>query len=149
MDSCVKRDSFELFVGDETTLQQDYALKRGPWSPAGQKIHRVCFGDHQKRISYGALSDNHRYFLQEKESNGPTFIKFANKLFRLCDKVAAVMGGASRHRTKAFKKFVKEDRSRLRIMYLPTGCPELGAIEERWHQVKIQPFMYEHHEHIS
>ena len=27
--------------------------------------------------------------------------------------------------------------------------PELGAIEERRHQLKIQPFMYEHHEHVS
>ena len=38
---------------------------------------------------------------------------------------------------------------RLQIMYLPTGCPELSAIEECWHQLKIQPFMYEHHEHVS
>ena len=34
-------------------------------------------------------------------------------------------------------------------MYLPTGCPELGAIEECQHQLKSQPFMYEYHEHIS
>ena len=45
--------------------------------------------------------------------------------------------------------FVKENSHRLRIMYLPTGCPELSAIEECWHQLKIQPFMYEHHEHVS
>ena len=29
------------------------------------------------------------------------------------------------------------------------SCPELSAIEECWHQLKIQPFMYEHHEHVS
>ena len=28
-------------------------------------------------------------------------------------------------------------------------CPELGAIEECWHQSRIRPFMYEHHEHVS
>ena len=53
------------------------------------------------------------------------------------------------HKTKAFKEFVKENSHRLRIMYLPTGCPELRAIEECWHQLKIRPFMYEYHEHIS
>ena len=83
------------------------------------------------------------------------------------------MDAASRHRTKDLKEFVKENSHRLQIMYLPagcpelgaievlpfcldggalqlpTGCPELGAIEECWHQLKIQPFMYERHEHVS
>ncbi len=59
------------------------------------------------------------------------------------------MDAASQHRTKEFKEFVKENSHRLRIMYLPTGCLELSAIEECWHQLKIQPFMYEYHERIS
>ena len=59
------------------------------------------------------------------------------------------MDGASQHKTKDFKEFVKENSHRLRIMYLPTGCPEFNAIEECWNQLKIQPFMYEYHEHIS
>ena len=67
----------------------------------------------------------------------------------LGDKVALIMDAASQHRTKDFKEFVKENHRRLRIMYLPTGCPELSAIEECWHQLKIQPFMYDYYEHIS
>ena len=147
--SCVKRDGFEMYVQDETILTHDYVTKRGPWSPVGQKILRVYFGDHQRRIIYGAISDSHQYFLQKKKFNGSTFLKFVKKLLELCDKVAIVMDAASQHRTKEFKKFVKANSSRLRIMYLPTGCPEFSAIEEYWHQLKIQPFMYEHHEHVS
>ena len=64
-------------------------------------------------------------------------------------KIAIIMDGASQHKTKAFKEFVKENSHRLQIMYLPTGCPEFGAIEECWHQLKIQPFMYEYHEYVS
>ena len=59
------------------------------------------------------------------------------------------MDAASQHRTKELKEFVKENNYRLRIMYLPTECPELSAIEECRHQLKIQPFMYKHHEHVS
>ena len=59
------------------------------------------------------------------------------------------MDGASQHKTKDFKEFVKENRHRLWIMYLPTGCPGFNAIEACWNQLKIQPFMYEYHEHIS
>ncbi len=59
------------------------------------------------------------------------------------------MDVASQHKTIKFKKFVKENNSRLRIMYLSTGCPEFSAIEECWHQLKIQPFMYEYHVHVS
>ena len=147
--SCVKRDGFELYVQDETMLLQDHVPKRGPWSPRGQRVFQVYFGDHQRRVIYGAISDSHQYFLQEKKFNGSTFLKFVKKLLERSYKTAVVMDAASQHRTKELKKFVKENSHRLRIMYLPTGCPELSAIEECWHQLKIQPFMYEHHEHVS
>ena len=130
-------------------LLQDHVPKRGPWSPGGQKVFQIYFGDHQRRVIYGAISDSHQYFLQEKKFNGSTFLKFVKKLLERSYKTAVVMDAASQHRTKELKKFVKENSHRLRIMYLPTGCPELGAIEECWHQLKIQPFMYEYHEHIS
>ena len=147
--SCVKRDDFELHVIDETILLHDYVPKRGPWSPKGQKVLRTYFGDHQRRVIYGAISDSHQYFLQKKKFDGPTFLKFVKKLLERSDKAAIVMDGASQHKTKDFKEFVKENRHRLRIMYLPTGCPEFNAIEACWNQLKIQPFMYEYHEHIS
>ena len=66
--SCVKRDSFELYVMDETILLQDYVSKRGPWLPKGQKVLQVYFRDHQRRVIYGATSDSHQYFLQKKNS---------------------------------------------------------------------------------
>ena len=147
--SCVKRDGFELYMQDETMLLQDHVPKRGPWSPMGQKVLQTYLGDHQRRVIYGAISDSHQYFLQEKKFNGSTFLKFVKRLLELSDKAALIMDAASQHRTKEFKEFVKENRHRLRIMYLPTGCPELSAIEECWHQLKIQPFMYEYHEHVS
>ena len=65
--SCVKRDGFELYVMDETILLHDYVPKRGPWSPKGQKVLRTYFGDHQRRVIYGAISDSHQYFLQKKK----------------------------------------------------------------------------------
>ncbi len=115
----------------------------------GSKNIQSIFWRHRRRIIYGAISDSHQYFLQKKKFNGSTFLKFVKKLLELSDKVAIVMDAASQHKTKTFKKFVKENSSRLRIMYLPTGCPEFSAIEECWHQLKIQPFMYERHEHVS
>ena len=147
--SCVKRDGFEMYVMDETILLQDYVPKRGPWSPRGQKVLQIYFGDHQRRVIYGAISDLRQYFLQGKKFDGSTFLKFVKKLLELSDKVALIMDAASKHRTKDFKEFVKENHHRLRIMYLPTGCPELSAIEECWHQLKIQPFMYDYYEHVS
>ena len=135
---CVKRDGFELYVQDETMLLQDQVPKRGPWSPRGQKVFQIYFGDHRRRVIYGVISDSHQYFLQEKKFNGSTFLKFVKKLLERSDKTVIVMDAASQHRTKAFKEFVKENSHRLRIMYLLTGCPELSAIEECWHQLKIQ-----------
>ena len=147
--SCIKRDGFEMYVMDETILLQDYVPKRGPWSSKGQKVLQTYFGDHQRRVIYGAISDLHQYFLQGKKFDGSTFLKFVKRLLELSGKVVLIMDAASQHRTKEFKEFVKENRHRLRIMYLPTVCPEFNAIEECWHQLKIQPFMYDYYEHIS
>ena len=113
------------------------------------KVFQIYFEDHQRRVIYGAISDSHQYFLQEKKFNGSTFLKFVKKLLGRIYKTAVVMDAASPHRTKDLKEFVKENSHRLRIMYLSTGCSELSVIEECWHQLKIQPFMYEHHEHVS
>ena len=88
-------------------------------------------------------------FSTGKKFDGSTFLKFVKKLLERSGKAAIAVDAASQHRTKEFKEFVKDNSYRLQIMYLSTGCPELGAIEECWHQLKIQPFMYEYHEHVS
>ena len=65
--SCVKRDGFELYMQDETMLLQNHVPKRGPWSPRGQRVFQVYFGDLRRRVIYGAISDSHQYFLQKKK----------------------------------------------------------------------------------
>ena len=128
--SCAKRDGFEMYIQNETMLLQNHVPKLGPRSPRGQRIFQVYFGDHRRRVIYGAISDSHQYFLQEKKFDGSTFLKFVKKLLERSDKTAIVMDATSQHRTKEFKEFVKENSHRLRIMYLPAECPELSAIEE-------------------
>ena len=76
-------------------LLQDHVPKRGPWSPKGQRVFQVYFGDHQRRAIYGAISDSHWYFLQEKKFNGSTFLKFVKKLLERSDKAAIAMDAAS------------------------------------------------------
>ena len=88
--SCVKRDNFELHVIDETILLHDYVPKRGPWSPKGQKVLRTYFGDHQRRVIYGAISDSHQYFLQKKKT-----VRRFSSLSKNC---YIVMDGASQHK---------------------------------------------------
>ena len=134
---------------DETMLLQNHVPKRGPWSPRGQRVFQVYFGDLRRRVIYGAIPDSHQYFLQKKKFNGSTFRRFVKRLLELSDKAAIAMDAASQHRTKAFKEFVKENSRRLQIMYLPTGCHELSTIEECRRQLKTQSFMYEYHEHVS
>ena len=73
--SCAKRDGFEIYAVDETMLLQNHVPKRGPWSPKGQKVLQIYFGDHQILVIYGAVSDSHQYFLQGKKFDGSTFLK--------------------------------------------------------------------------
>ena len=135
--SCVKRDGFELYVIDETILLHDYSKARsmvtkGPESTADLFWGSLETGNLRYNIGFTSV------FFTEKKS---TFLKFVKKLLERSDKAAIAMDGASQHKTKDLKEFVKENTHRLRIMYLPAECPELSAIEECWHQLKIQPFM--------
>ena len=72
---CIKRDGFELYIQDETMLLQDHVPKRGLWSLRGQKVLQTYFGDHQRSVIYGTISDSHQYFLQEKNSTARRFSK--------------------------------------------------------------------------
>ena len=118
-------------------------VAHGPKSIANLSWRSSKAGNLRCNIGFASV------FSTGKKFNGSMFLKFVKRLLELSDKAALIMDAASQHRTKEFKEFVKENRHRLRIMYLPTGCPELSAIEECWHQLKIQPFMYEYHEHVS
>ena len=123
--------------------------KSGPWSPKGQKIHVVYDRRHQKRVIYGSISSNDKFFMRAKKFDGPTFLKYVKKMVKVKGKVALILDQAPQHRTKDFKQFVEENPDKIRVLYLPTGTPELNAIEELWRQLKSQPFMYEYYEDID
>ena len=57
---CVKRDGFELYMQDGTTLLQDRVPKRGPWSPRGQSISDLFWrspetGDLRRNIGFAPV----------------------------------------------------------------------------------------------
>jgi len=46
------------------------------------------------------------------------------------------MDGASQHRTKDVRSFVADHHGTVRVMCLPAGTPEPGAMEQYWHRAK-------------
>ena len=88
-------------------LLLNHVPKIGPWSPRGQRIFQVYFGDHQILVIYGVVSDSHQYFLQGKKFDGSMFLKFVKKLLESGYKIAIIIDGTSQHKTNTFKEFVK------------------------------------------
>jgi len=46
------------------------------------------------------------------------------------------MDGAPQHRTKDVRRFIADHPGAVRVMYLPAGTPEQGAMEQYWHRAK-------------
>ena len=60
------------------------------------------------------------------------------------------MDASSVHTAGAVQKYLAAGQNRdIKVMYLPTATPELGAIEEYWHQAKRDILVSEYYATIG
>ena len=72
----------------------------------------------------------------DKNANTEEFIKFCEMLLRLFGKLALRVDNASYHKSKKFRKFLRKNRDRLRVNYLPEYTPALSVSETEMGPIK-------------
>ena len=96
-------------------------------------------GSHQRTCLFGALCIDGRQFFRQYESfNQYSFLdyliqmqkKFGGKLILFIDRAR------QHYRSKMVRKYIKNRRDVLKVIYFPKGSSEFNAVEECWRQGK-------------
>ena len=84
-----------------------------------------------------ALVEAAMYIMRaEKNANTAEFIRFCEMLLNLVDKAVIWVDNARYHKSKRFEKYLEENRSRLRVIYLPEYTPDLAVAETAMGPIK-------------
>jgi len=135
--SRLKREGFVTAVMDESIFVSTPSKGRKYWSPVGEPVTVPYDGRRPKTAACGAMTaDGRRFFRTYDRSGGRTFLRYLMEMCGHYGRVLVVMDGAPQHRTRDVKDFVADHPDAVRVMYLPAGTPEPGAIEQYRHQAK-------------
>lgn len=126
-----------LFCEDESTFLYD-SISRRVWVLKGMEYRRKVTGSHQKVHAYGFLSeDGKRMFTLRNNLNAEEFLKVLSKFLHKFKRAILILDKAPWHKkSKKVKRYLKKHRRELKIIWFPTGCPEMNPIEECWRQAK-------------
>jgi transposase len=128
---------WKIFAGDEFSVNLQVKASR-VWAKRGSK---PLFPMHTKSAKVnviGALNNITGKVLTTicQKIDKFAFLKFLKKLLRYYKKVFLIIDNASWHHAKIIRKFVKENKHRLKIEYFPAYSPEYNPSEQCWKSVK-------------
>ena len=126
-----------LFCEDESTFLYD-SISRKVWVLKGKEYRRLVTGSHKKVHAYGFLSENgKKMFTLRNNLNAKEFLKVLSKFLHKFKRVILILDKAPWHKkSKKVQKYLKKHRRELKIIWFPTGCPEMNPVEESWRQAK-------------
>ena len=76
-------------------------------------------------------------FSLRKNLNGEEFILVLSKFLNKFKRAILILDKATWHKkSKKVRKYLKKHRGELKIIWFPTGCPEMNPVEECWRQSK-------------
>ena len=134
--SRLKRQGYTIAIQDESIFTFDPIRQKKYWSPVGVPVITEYGGSHKKTIVYGVLTaDGRRFFRTYDKFNTKTFLSYLQDLKSHFGKTCVIMDKASQHTAKMVREYAEKERG-LHIIYLPTGTPDLSAIEAYWRQAK-------------
>ena len=130
------RTGYAACVQDEAICMADARFRKGIYTSKGVCGVYTYTGSHSKTIVSGLITiDGEGFFRRYGSFTGKEFVEFLKAACERFGKVLMITDGAPQHRSK----FAKEEIGRLdgvELQFLPSGCPDLNAIEEVWRQMK-------------
>jgi transposase len=127
-----------IFFLDEASVRTDYHSGT-TWAPIGETPIVKGTGSRLSVNMISAINTRgklHFSFI-EGNLNSAAFIDYLKKLMVDIDgKIFLIVDGASAHRSKETRDFVKSTKGRLKLFYLPPYSPELNPDEWIWKSVK-------------
>lgn len=128
---------WSIFAEDEFSI--DLQTGMSPvWVKKGTKPLCPTTTRKGKVHIFGALNNQTgKVIVQECEKiNGFSFLCFLKKLLQYHQKVCLVLDNASWHYSRIIRDFVRKNRKRLLLLFLPPYSPEYNPSEQCWKAVK-------------
>ena len=132
-----KYPDYQLFCEDESTFLYD-STSRKVWVLKGREYRRLVTGSHEKVHAYGFFSENRkRMFTLRSDLNAEEFLKVLSRFLHKFKRAILILDKAPWHKkSKKVQRYLKKHRRLLKIIWFPTGCPEMNPVEECWRQSK-------------
>lgn len=95
-------------------------------------------GSHQKTCVFGALCiDGRQFFRQYYSFNQYCFLDYLIQIQKRFGKLILFIDRACQHHRSAMvRKYIKQSKDSLKVIYFPKGSSEFNAVEECWRQGK-------------
>ena len=124
-----------MAVQDETIVTAD-ARPRRVYTRKGRRAVCTVTGSHGKTVVYGLQTmDGRGMCVQYDRFTTENFADFLKRAHRRFPRMAMILDRAPQH-TARIARQTAEDLGGLEPEYLPPGCPDLNAMEEKWRQMK-------------
>ena len=128
-------ESYTVAVQDETIVTAD-ARPRRVYTRKGRRAVCTVTGSHGKTVVYGLQTmDGRGMCVQYDRFTTENFADFLKRAHRRFPRMAMILDRAPQH-TARIARQTAEDLGGLELEYLPPGCPDLNAMEEKWRQMK-------------
>lgn len=145
-----KNFKFDLRFLDECHFQQHGSRCR-MWVPPEEKDPILLHAPTKKSISlFGSVTASTGEMMSQESKifNAKTFFKFLKKILRTKKKgrkIVIVLDNATYHHATILKAWLKENRKKIMLLFLPSYSPELNHIERVW---KITRKLCTHNEYF-
>jgi transposase len=137
----IKRVSRSFEEGDILLFQDEVSVKQHPtltakWVLNGTKEFVDTLGNHAKVTVFGAIDHalGKAYHMKSRKMNSDAFIKFAKRLITIHKdkRLFLVLDNAPWHKSLKVKEFLKDNKKKLRALWLPPYSPDFNPIEHLW-----------------
>ncbi|MFT9846953.1 IS630 family transposase [Aneurinibacillus sp. REN35] len=124
-----------LLAQDETHVRSYQAL-RATWSPKGEQKQILTYGHHAQVTLFGTVDTQtgDTFCMTADSCNAASFLEFLKQVrTKYADKkIIMIIDNARIHRAKLLRPFLKENKQKLYLLFLPPYSPNLNPIEKRW-----------------
>lgn len=133
-------DDIELLYYDEAFFRRKSTVTRG-WFLRGHKSTVECPMTFEKIGVCGAVNprDGALLSLIFDGFDSNTFVYYLKWLLKKCKtdkKIVLMLDNATSHKSHKVKKFIKEQKGRIELLYLPPYSPDLNPIERIWKNLR-------------
>ena len=123
-----RKEKATIYWGDETGMRSDHQAGKS-YAPAGETPVVKKTGQRFSMNTISALSNKgHLQFMVMKSGfNSEVFMSFMEKLIKKSRrKIIFIVDGHPAHKTNKVKDWVKANKKRIELFYLPAYSPELN-----------------------